>query len=76
MKYKLNPELRKIQSPITLIIGDEHKKYINGTSLTEDVFGKRYVISSIRAIENVIEIELEEAAVNAVNWTGEEQTFF
>ena len=76
MKYKLNPELRKIQSPITLIIGDEHKNYINGTALSEDVFSKRYVISSIRAIENVIEIELEEAVVNAVNWTGEEQTFF
>ena len=76
MKYKLNPELRKIQSPIKIIIGDEHKKYINGTALTADVFVKRYVISSIRAIENVIEIELEEAVVNAVNWTGEEQTFF
>ncbi len=44
--------------------------------MIEDVFGKKYVISFIRAVENAIEIDFEEADTNAVNWNGEKQIFF
>ena len=77
MTYKLNPELKKIQSPITLAFPDgSSSEYQSGTDVTSAVFEKRYIVASLRAIENSIEIRLEEASVNEINWIGEEAVSF
>lgn len=77
MTYKLNPELKKIQSPITLAFPDGNgSEYQSRTDVTSAVFEKRYIVASLRAIENSIEIRLEEAAVNEINWIGEEAVSF
>ena len=77
MTYKLNPELKKIQSPITLVLPDgSRSEYQSGTDVTSEMFEKRYTVSSMRAIENSIEIRLEEASVNEINWIGEEAVSF
>ena len=38
MTYKLNPELKKIQSPLVLLIDGEKTEYENGNALTEQIF--------------------------------------
>ena len=77
MTYKLNPQLEKIRSPITLAFPDGSRaEYQSGMDVTSEVFEKKYLITSMRAIENCIEIILEEASVNEINWIGEEAVSF
>lgn len=46
MTYKLNPEIRKILSPITLIFSDGTKQhYLNGATVVDAVFNRKYVVS-------------------------------
>ena len=61
MTYKLNPALRKIQSPITLVIDGAETAYPNGAVLTEQIFEKRYTVESMTARDDRIVIELKEA---------------
>ena len=73
MTYKLNPELKIIQSPLVLLIDGEKTEYENGNALTEQIFEKNYLIDSITAKENRIVIELKEnASVNVIpdSWTN------
>ena len=60
MTYKLNPELRNIQSPVVLVIDDTVTEYPNGESLMELVFEKRYSVEHMRARDNKIVILLQE----------------
>ena len=77
MTYKLEPGLSRITSPIVLIFPDGHREeYSSGTDVVEAVFDCRYRVSEIRAVENTVEIVLEEMVMPGVNWAGEEQTFF
>ena len=77
MTYKLNPAIKKIESPVNLIFPDGNKKsYENGAAAADDVFEKHYIISGLRAVDDEIEIEVTEAVILPVNWTEEEQTFF
>ena len=49
MTYKLNPELRKILSPIVLIFPDGTKQqYESGKAAADDVFDHKYLISTLR----------------------------
>lgn len=76
MTYKLNPELRLITSPVTLIFpGGARHEYRSGTAVADQVFNERYRVTEIRAAGGVIEISLEPIITPVINAIGEE-TFF
>ncbi|MBR0080499.1 MAG: hypothetical protein IJP69_09030 [Synergistaceae bacterium] len=53
--YKLNTE--KIKSPIVLIMPDgEQKQFKDGVELSNASFQDRYIINTIKAVNNNIEI--------------------
>ena len=60
MTYKLNPNLKKIQSLLIVIIDGTEREYRNGEDLTEQVFEKPYMVDSITARSNRIVIHLRE----------------
>lgn len=77
MTYKLNPALSKILSPIILILPDGNKQeYENGNELVEAVFDKCYMVKSMKAVSNSIEITLMERTASVMNWNGEEAVSF
>ena len=76
MTYKLNPELRLITSPVTLIFpGGARHEYSSGTAVAEKTFNERYRVAEIRAAGDVVEIRLEPIITPVINAIGEE-TFF
>ena len=77
MTYRLNPEIRKILSSIVLIFPDGAKQhYSDGTSAANAVFEHKYVVSTLRALDDVIEVELVEWDAPNINWVGEAGTSF
>ena len=78
MTYKMNPELRKIRSPVTLIFPDStEKNFESGSEIVNVVFDKRYVITEITAEDSKIRLELvEQQDKPAINWCGEETISF
>ena len=64
MTYYLDPDVRKIQSPILLCIDDKEIEFANGQALSQKSFDKRYVIQSISAMKNQIVIVLEEGIMS------------
>ena len=77
MTYKLNPAIGKIESPVILCLpSGERRRYQNGADVVEDVFEGRFLIESLRAVENTLEIVLAEPEMNSSTWIGEEQTSF
>ena len=77
MTYKLNPELRKIQSPVVLVFPDgETREFECGFAVAEADFKQRYLIQAIRALDSIIEIKLVECAPPDMNWAGEETVSF
>ena len=61
MTCKLNPALRKIQSPVVLVTDGAETVYQNGEALTELFFEARYDIASIAARDNTVIIRLQKA---------------
>ena len=77
MTYKLEPGLSRITSPISLLLPDgTERRYESGRDIVEAAFDHRYVVTRIRAVENMVELKLEELIDPATNWIGEEQSFF
>lgn len=79
MTYKLNPEVKKITSPIIIKFdgSEEVLSYEDGAALAEADFEKNYLIDSVSAKDSSIEITLRENdKVNVVNWVGEEAVSF
>ena len=79
MTYKLNQEVKKIASPITIRFdgSDDVLSFANGTALADACFEKNYLIESVAAKDSTIEITLRENdMVNVVNWVGEEAVSF
>lgn len=78
MTYKLNPEVKKIASPILLLIDGESKEYPNGAALSELTFEKDYLISTLAAKDGVIVMTLEEnTQINDTAWAnGKTVSFF
>ena len=74
MTYKLNPELRKIQSPVVLVIDGTETEYPSGEALTELVFEKRYLLERMSARDNKIVILLQDRS--AMPECIEEISFF
>lgn len=76
MTYRLEPGLARILSPITLHFPDHTTcRFSSGEELTGTVFDKRYRVVEMRAVDNTVEIRVEEMAVPEINALGEE-TFF
>ena len=62
MTYKLEPGFVRITSPIILIFpGGEKTEYRNGEAACVAVFDRKWKVSEMAAIENKIEISLEES---------------
>jgi len=77
MTYKLNPEIRKILSPVVLAFPDGTKQqYENGIVTADAVFDHMYVISTVCAVDDVIELKLVEQMAPMMNWSGEEAASF
>ena len=77
MTYKLNSEIRKINSPIVLIFPDGTKQqYESGKDAVNAVFDHNYTISALCAVNDIIELKLVEQEAPIMNWSGESATSF
>lgn len=77
MTYKLNPEIRKIISPIVMIFPDGTKQqYESGKAAAYTVFDHKYTISTLCAVNDIIELKLVEQEAPIMNWSGESATSF
>ncbi len=77
MTYKLNPEIRKIISPVVLVFPDGNKQeYDNGEKITEDSFKRKFMVTEIRAVNEKIEVKLTEQEAPNMTWSGEEAVSF
>lgn len=77
MTCKLNPEIRKILSPVVLVYPDGVKQtYADGKAAADAVFNHKYLISTVRAVDDIIELKLVEQEAPNINWSGESATSF
>lgn len=79
MKYKLQDFIRKISSPVVLIIdGKERFSFDDGEQAYRLEYDLYYIVNDIQAQTDKIYITLiENKHINDTNWCGEEQaTFF
>ena len=77
MTYKLNSELAQITSPVTLIFPDSSsRKFDCGRDVAETVFGEKYQVVEIRAVENEAYIFLSITKPIPVTWDREENLSF
>ena len=60
MTYKIDPAVKRIQSPILLKTDETESGYENGEALAEASFPKRYEISAMTAEDSRIVIRLKE----------------
>lgn len=75
MTYRLDPEVRKITSPIILSFSDgrEDERFQDGAALADAVFSRNYLIESLSAWNGSVVLTVrgnDQAAV--MNWVGEE----
>ena len=76
MTYKLEPGLGRITSPITLLFPDGHTaSFSSGEEACRAVYDRKYRVVEMRAVENTVEIRVEEMTTPIINLVGEE-TFF
>ena len=77
MTYILNPEIGKILSAIILIFPEgERECYPDGEAVKDASFEKPYQITAIRAVDDSIEVTLEERRTEEITWNGEEEVSF
>lgn len=77
MTYKLNPEIGKILSAIILIFPEgERECYPDGEAVKGASFEKPYQITAIRAVDDNIEVTLQERRIVEITWNGEEEVSF
>ena len=60
MTYYLDPEVKKIKSPIILCVDGKETAYANGQALSKCSFEKRFAIRSVTARDNQVVIVLED----------------
>lgn len=77
MGYKLDFEIKSINSPVLLKIDGEEKRFENGTDLANLKLDRKYEITSIKAKDNLIEVTAKEKSLLPTeDWTDEEISFF
>lgn len=79
MTYKLNPEVKKIRSPVVVKFSHQaaEMSFASGAALADAVFDRNYLIESLAAEGDSIVLTVRENdTINAVNWVGEEAVSF
>lgn len=77
LTYKLNPDLKRITSPVSLLFPDGTKmQYANGAEVAEASFEKRYLVDTLQAEDGIVVIDLKEPEPMSLNWSGEEAVSF
>lgn len=77
MKFKIDSGVKKINSPIVLLIDGQEQRFENGADLADYEFDKRYSIESITAKDDIIYLSLQEGeSFLSSDWTKEEVSFF
>lgn len=76
MTYKLEPGFGRIMSPVMLLFPDGHTAFFSsGEEACRAEYDRKYRVVEMRAVDNTVEIRVEEMAVPKINAVGEE-TFF
>ena len=78
MTYKLNPDVKKITSPVVLVVDGVQQEYPNGMALSEVSFEKQYLVSSLSAQDGKVVISIKEnMQINDTSWAnGKPFSFF
>lgn len=78
LTYRLEHIIKKISSPVIVIIGSKVLEFPDGNAAYEQAYDKYYIISDIQAQDNKVFITLiENERCDDTTWCGEEQaTFF
>ena len=77
LTYKLDAILKKITSPVILVIGDATTEYPSGNAAYKQSYDKNYTISEICTKNNKVCVVLvERDRINDITWCGEEQASF
>lgn len=78
MTYKLNPDVKKITSPVVLVVDGVQQEYPNGMALSEVSFEKQYLVSSLSAQDGKVVISIKEnMQINDTSWAnGKPVSFF
>ena len=61
MTYKIDPSIEKIKSSVVLVMGEDRREFEDGAAACAAVFDRKWKAAKIAAIENKIEISLEES---------------
>lgn len=77
MTYKLNNGVKKIQSPIVLLLCGQKIRFNNGVELAEKEFDKPYTIETITAKDSVVLITvLEKDNIPSTDWSKDKEISF
>ena len=77
MKFKIDTGVKKINSPIVLLVNGQEQRFENGAALVDYEFDKRYSIESITAKDDVIYLSVKEGvSLPSSDWAKEEVSFF
>ena len=72
MTYRIEQFVRKIESPVTVRIGDKEIHFASGIELADHEFERNYEIINIKAVDSNIEIVLaEKYTKEPFNYAGE-----
>ena len=77
MTYKLNNEVKKINSPIVLLLFNQELRFNNGIELAKKEFDKPYIIDTITAKDSVVFITvLEKENMPTTDWSKDKDISF
>ena len=77
MKFKLDCDVKMIESPIILITDEQEQRFENGEALANQEFDKKYEIVSIKAVDGAIHAKVKEKSLLPTeDWTKKELSFF
>ena len=77
MRFKLNFDVKTIESPVVLITDAQEYHFENGDDLANQEFDKKYEIASIKAVDGVVYAKAKEKSLLPTeDWTKKELSFF
>ena len=77
MKFKLDFDVKMIESPVVLITDEHEYHFENSDALANQEFEKKYEIVSIKAVDGVIQAKAKEKSLLPTeDWTKKEVSFF
>lgn len=77
MKFKLDFDVKMIESPVVLITDEQEYHFESGDGLANQEFEKKYEIVSIKAVDGVIQAKAKEKSLLPTeDWTKKEVSFF